>query len=160
MGLTHLGVFSRPSHKTKKWQLCQKLACHNLGESCFTAGVNRPTSRCCSSGPAKEHYKFMVPMVEHIVPNGALRLTKVSELVKGRASCHKIFLQIYKWQSYPKWDLLCVLLAIYRESGPIIQFDFCNTVGLVFVWLCNVFLTHLSRLEFPTLINWNGSFLF
>ena len=38
---THLGVFSRPSHKTRKWQLCQKTAFHNLGDSSFIAGVNR-----------------------------------------------------------------------------------------------------------------------
>ena len=34
------------------------------GLSCYTAGVNRPSSRCGSSGPAKEHYLFMVPIPE------------------------------------------------------------------------------------------------
>ena len=63
--VTHLGVFSRPLSKTRKWQLCQKLACLNLGDSSFTAGVYRPTSRCCSSGPTVEHDLFMVPTVMH-----------------------------------------------------------------------------------------------
>ena len=68
--VTHLGVFSRPSHNTRKWQLCQKLACHNLGDSSFTAGVNRLSSWCGSSGPAEEHYLFMVPMLEHTAQVG------------------------------------------------------------------------------------------
>ena len=54
--VTHLGVFSRPLTKTRKWQLCQKLACHNLGDRSFTVGVTRPSSRCCSCGPMVEHY--------------------------------------------------------------------------------------------------------
>ena len=70
-----------PLHKTRKWRLCLKLTCHNFGNSSFTAGVNMPTSRCCGSGPG-----------------GGLGLPKVSELVKGRASCHKTATNIYKWQ--------------------------------------------------------------
>ena len=54
-----------PLHKARKWQLCLKLAFHNLGDSSFTAGDNRLTARFCSSGPAKKDYQFMVPMVEH-----------------------------------------------------------------------------------------------
>ena len=43
----------------------------------------------------------------------------MSELVKGRASCHKTLLQIYKWQSYPKSDLaaLCAASQLPGE-GP------------------------------------------
>ena len=83
--------FSLGLHKTRKWQLCQKLACLNLGDSSFTAEVNRSSSRCGSSGPAEEHYLFMVPTLEHKAQGtgGALGLPKVSELMKGRASCLK-----------------------------------------------------------------------
>ena len=42
----------------------------------------------------------------------------MSELVNGRTSCHKTLLQIYKWQSYPKKDLLSVQLASHLVEGP------------------------------------------
>ena len=35
--LFEVSYFSRPLHKTRKWQLCQKLACYNLGDKSFTA---------------------------------------------------------------------------------------------------------------------------
>ena len=59
--------------------------------------VNRLTSRCSSHGAAEEHNYFMVPMVEHTAQvsreqASLFGLPKVSELVKGRASCHKTLL--------------------------------------------------------------------
>ena len=48
-------IFYRPLHKTRKWQLCRKLACHNLGDCSFTAGDNMPAPRSCRSGPVEEN---------------------------------------------------------------------------------------------------------
>ena len=51
-----------------------------------------PTSLCCSTGSAEEHY-IMVPIgaasPSQKGTGGGLRLLKVSKLVKGMASCHK-----------------------------------------------------------------------
>ena len=117
--VNHLGVFSRPSHKTRKWQLCQKLACHNLGDSSFTAGVNRPSSRCGSSGPAEEHYLFMVPTLEHKAQGtgGALGLPKVSELMKGRASCLKTATNI-QMAVLPKVRIALCAASQLSGDGP------------------------------------------
>ena len=51
---------------------------------------------------------------------GALGLLKVSELVKGRAFCHKTLLQRYKWQSYPKYKVRSALCAASQlpKEGP------------------------------------------
>ena len=77
--------------------------------------VNRLTSRCCSTTNTWCQRWSTQPKSVGYRSWTAKRV----QLVKGRASCHKMSLQIYKQQSYPKEDLLCVQLASYLEKGPL-----------------------------------------
>ena len=65
----------------------------------------------------------MVPTVEHTTQVSRVQVEllgcpKMSELVKGMASCHKTLLQIYKWQSYPKASSQFFTSYIVLGEGP------------------------------------------
>ena len=83
---------------TKNLSGCQLL--HQFYEQSLFV-LQQPYSSLHANFPEVEHYKFMVRMVEHTAhpsqkgTGGGLGLWKVSELVKGRASCHITLLNIY-----------------------------------------------------------------
>ena len=80
-----------------------------------------PTSLCCSTGSAEEHY-IMVPIgaasPSQKGTGGDLRLLKVSELVKGRASCHKTLQQIYTNGSLTQSKLALCAASQLPGEGP------------------------------------------
>ena len=101
--------------------VCQKLACHNQGDSSFTGGVNNWRPGAVAVVPPKSTTNAWCQrwstQPKSVGYRGTLGLPKVSELVKGRTSCHKTLLQ-YTNGSLNKWrSALCADSQLPGE-GP------------------------------------------